>query len=133
MIDRLPIASSFSGSNWKKVAMELCEVGVWRPAANSKKPAIGGSYATCDSTVSSCRTAWLTWEDSNFHITISENDFEMSTEFLLFWPKIRLGDFCSCELWKTKPPGHSSFFAITGARVVGPRVLSRQILKSEQN
>jgi hypothetical protein len=37
-------------------------------------------------------------EDSNFHITIPKNAFEMSTEFLLIWPKIRLGDFCSFEL-----------------------------------
>ena len=47
-------------------ASEVCEVGVWRPAANSKKPAIGRSYAICDSTISSCRTAWLGREDSNF-------------------------------------------------------------------
>jgi hypothetical protein len=33
---------------------------------------------------SETRTAWLTWEDSNFHITIPKNAFEMSTEFLLF-------------------------------------------------
>jgi hypothetical protein len=43
-------------------------------------------------------TAWLTWEDSNLHITISKNAFEMSTEFPLFWPKFRLGDFCSHKL-----------------------------------
>ena len=30
---------------------------------------------------------------------ISKNAFEMSAEFPLFWPKIRLGDFCSCKLW----------------------------------
>jgi hypothetical protein len=36
----------------------------------------------------------LTWQDSNFHITVSKNTFEMSTEFPLFWPKIR-GDFCT--------------------------------------
>ncbi len=36
----------------------------------------------------------------DFHIPISKNAFEMSTEFPLFWPKIRLGDFCSCKLWK---------------------------------
>jgi len=40
-------------------------------------------------------TAWLTLEDSNFHITSSKSAFEMSAEFPLFWPKIRLGDFCS--------------------------------------
>ena len=45
---------------------------------------------------------WLptpTWDDLNFHIPISKNAFEMSAEFPLFWPKIRLGDFCSCKLW----------------------------------
>jgi hypothetical protein len=34
---------------WETIAIlasELCEVGDWRPAANSKKPAIGGSL--CD-------------------------------------------------------------------------------------
>jgi hypothetical protein len=45
-------------------------------------------------------TAWLTWEDSNFHIPISKNAFEMSAEFPLFWPKTQFGDFCSCKLWK---------------------------------
>ena len=42
--------------------------------------------------------AWLTWEDSNFDIPTSKNAFEMSTEFPLIWPEIRLGDFCNCEL-----------------------------------
>jgi hypothetical protein len=32
-----------------------------------------------------------------YHFKIA---FEMSTEFLLFWPKIRLGDFCNRKLWK---------------------------------
>jgi hypothetical protein len=43
---------------------------------------------------------WVTWEDSNFHIPLSKNAFEMSAEFPLFWPKTRRGDFCSCKLWK---------------------------------
>src|ERR1700739_1080291 len=30
---------------------------------------------------------WLAWEDSNLHITSSENAFERSTEFPLFWPE----------------------------------------------
>jgi hypothetical protein len=44
-------------------------------------------------------TAAATWEDSNFHITISENAFEMSTEFPLFWPKFDLETFAamSCD------------------------------------
>src|SRR5713101_3387312 len=50
--------------------------------------------------VSRRRTGWLTWEDSNFDIPISKNTFEMSAEFPLLWPKTRLGDFCSCKLWK---------------------------------
>jgi len=62
-------------------ASELCKVGVWRPTANSKKPAIGGSYAICDSTISSCRTAWLGREDSNLHIPDWEMPFEMSRKF----------------------------------------------------
>ena len=41
---------------------------------------------------------WLGREDSNFHITIPKNAFEMSTEFPLIWPEIRPRDFCSCEL-----------------------------------
>jgi hypothetical protein len=41
-------------------------------------------------------TAWLTWEDSNFHISISKkNAFEVSAEFPLFRPKTRLGDTCN--------------------------------------
>jgi hypothetical protein len=43
--------------------------------------------------------AWLTWEDSNFHITTSKNAFEMSTEFPLFQAENRPGDFCNCEMW----------------------------------
>src|SRR5258705_13871471 len=46
------------------------------------------------------QTGWLTGEDSNFDTLISKNAFEMSAEFPLFWPKTRLGDFCSCKLWK---------------------------------
>jgi hypothetical protein len=34
-------------------------------------------------------TGWLTWEDSNFHIPVSKNAFEMSAEFPLFWLKSR--------------------------------------------
>jgi hypothetical protein len=45
-------------------------------------------------------TASSTWEDSNFYVPIAKNAFEMSAEFPLFWPKTRLGDFCSCKLWK---------------------------------
>jgi hypothetical protein len=48
-------------------------------------------------------TAWLTWEDSNFHIPVSKNAFEMSTEFPLFWPKTRLGDFCMKVVEVNKP------------------------------
>src|SRR5258708_38727683 len=48
--------------------------------------------------VNQASTAWLAWEDSNFHITISKNTFEMSTEFPPFWPKIRLGDFCRLQV-----------------------------------
>jgi len=45
------------------------------------------------------RTGWLTWEDSNFHITTSKNAFEMSTEFPLFQAENRPGDLCNCEMW----------------------------------
>jgi hypothetical protein len=37
---------------------------------------------------SETRSAWLTLEDSNFHIPLLKNAFEMSKEFPLFWPKI---------------------------------------------
>jgi hypothetical protein len=60
-----------------------------------KKPAIAGLSGIAEGKVSRRRTAWLTWEASNFHITIPKNAFEMSTEFPLFWPNIRLGDFCN--------------------------------------
>jgi hypothetical protein len=36
------------------------------------------------------RTAWLTWEDSNFHIPLSKKVFEMSAEFPLFWRRHEL-------------------------------------------
>jgi hypothetical protein len=47
---------------------------------------------------SEARTAWLTWEDSNFDLPTSKNAFEMSAEFPLFWLEIRLGDFRHYEL-----------------------------------
>jgi hypothetical protein len=55
-------------------------------------------------------TAWLTWKDSNFHVPLSKNSFEMSTEFPLFWPKIQPGDFCtvSCESETTRPSKHQT-------------------------
>jgi hypothetical protein len=80
-------------------APPLAKSGGWRPLAESEKPAVGGISPTIRDGFPEGRTAWLTWEDSNFHIPISKNAFEMSTEFPLFWPKIRLGDFCSCKLW----------------------------------
>jgi hypothetical protein len=64
-----------------------------------RKPAFGGLSASTTDSLSELHTAWLTWEDSNFDIPTSKNAFEMSTEFPLIWPEIRLGDFCSCELW----------------------------------
>jgi hypothetical protein len=60
-----------------------------------KSPPVAGLSGTAEGEISRRRTSWLTWEDSNFHITISKKAFEISTEFSLFWPKIRLGDFCS--------------------------------------
>jgi hypothetical protein len=45
-------------------------------------------------------TAWLTWEDSNFHITGSKKGFEISTEFRANSAKSHSGDFCSQELEK---------------------------------
>jgi hypothetical protein len=89
-------------------ASELCEVGVWRPAANSKKPAISGSYAICDSTISSCRTAWLTSEDSNSHIPDWEKPFDMSAEFPQIYSESGVGDFCSYKL-RTGPHPSQAF------------------------
>ena len=66
--------------------------------ARSQEPAIGGPFCEIRDSFSERRNAWLTWEDSNFQITIPKKAFEMSTEFPLIWPKIRLGDFCSFEL-----------------------------------
>jgi hypothetical protein len=59
---------------------------------------MAGLSVTIRSPFSERRAAWLTWEDSNFRITISKNAFEMSGEFRLFWPKFRLGDFCRYKL-----------------------------------
>jgi hypothetical protein len=49
---------------------------------------LAGISATVSDGFSEGRTGWLTWEDSNFHIPLSKNAFDMSTEFPLFWPKI---------------------------------------------
>jgi hypothetical protein len=55
-------------------------------------------------------TAWLTWEDSNFHIPISKNAFEMSTEFPLFGRKLDLETFAaaSCGGEQTPQPVKTS-------------------------
>jgi hypothetical protein len=55
---------------------------------NRKSPPLAGFSAVARGRFSSDQTAWLTREDSNFHITIPRNTFEMSAEFLLFWPKM---------------------------------------------
>ena len=65
-----------------------------------RKARIWRAFLVKERKLSKNKTAWLTSEDSNFHITITKNAFEMSMEFPLFWPKIRLGDFCSCKLCK---------------------------------
>jgi hypothetical protein len=65
-----------------------------------KSPPLAGISTSIRGGFYEHRTAWLTWEDSNFDIPTSKNAFEMSAEFPLFWPKTRLGDLCSCKLWK---------------------------------
>src|SRR5258708_5262732 len=75
-------------------------MGVRRQRPNKENSAVCGPFSSSEGGVSDNRTAWLTWEDSNFGTPISKNAFEMSAEFPLFWPKTRLGDFCSCKLWK---------------------------------
>jgi len=65
-----------------------------------RKARISRAFLIKERKFSENKNAWLTWEDSNSHIPISKNAFEMSAEFPLFWPKTRLGDFCSCKLWK---------------------------------
>jgi hypothetical protein len=72
---------------------EVAKFGAWRPTAESQKPATGGISGVTKGKISSRRTGWLTWEDSNFHITFSKNAFEMSTEFPLSWPKFDLETF----------------------------------------
>jgi hypothetical protein len=76
-------------------APPLAKSGGWRPSTELEKPLLAGISPTNRDGFPEDRTAWLTWEDSNFDIPISKNAFEMSAEFPLFWPKIRLGDFCS--------------------------------------
>jgi hypothetical protein len=65
-----------------------------------EKPGFSGPFSRLLGSLAKRGNGWLTWEDSNFDIPISKNAFEMSAEFPLFWPKTRLGDFCSCKLWK---------------------------------
>jgi hypothetical protein len=63
---------------------------------------LAGISQLTEGKVSGRRTVWLTWEDSNFHITIPKSAFEMSTEFPPIWRQIRPGDFCSSELQLNK-------------------------------
>jgi hypothetical protein len=86
--------------DFREFSLKKFENGAVGDFQQLEKPAIGGSFCHQRRKFSETWNAWLTWEDSNFHITVSKNAFEMSTEFQLFWPKIRLGDFCSCGLWK---------------------------------
>ncbi len=85
--------SAFSPRKWPNT-----EPGDRQPIR--KSPQLVGISPTRKGGFSQRRTGWLTWEDSNFHIPISKNAFEMSAEFPLFWLKSRLGDLCSCKLWK---------------------------------
>jgi hypothetical protein len=66
---------------------------------------LAGVSRIYERTISSCRTGWLTWEDSNFHIPISKNAFEMSAEFPLFCQKLDSETFAaaSCRFRKHKP------------------------------
>ena len=96
-----PKNGSFSSVRRRLSAISLrecpkSEPGDWWPIR--KSPPLAGLSASIRDSFSERRTAWLTWEDSNFHITFSRNAFEMSTEFPLFWPRIRLGDFCNSKL-----------------------------------
>ena len=98
---RSPKNGNFPNVCWRLSAISLrkcpnSEPGDRRPIR--KRPPLAALSASISGTFSERRTAWLTWEDSNFHIPILKNAFEMSTEFRLFWPKIGLGDFCSCKL-----------------------------------
>jgi hypothetical protein len=85
--------------DFRKLAPEERRIGSPETKSNARKARIYGPISRFSGYLANPWNAWLTWEDSNFHITISKNAFEMSTEFPLFWPKSRLGDFCSCELW----------------------------------
>jgi hypothetical protein len=53
---------------------------------------LAGLFGIAEGKVSRRRTAWLTWEDSNFHIPLSKNAFEMSTELAenLTWRLLQL-------------------------------------------
>src|ERR1700675_4975878 len=73
-------------------------IGSPETGSNARIPPVSGNLSRRTRKRAERRNGWLTWEDSNFHITIPKNAFEMSTEFPLIWPEIRLGDFCSCEL-----------------------------------
>jgi hypothetical protein len=89
-----------SAGDFREFSPKKFENGETGDFQQLEKPAIGGPFCYQRRKFSETRNAWLTWEDSNFHIPISKNAFEMSAEFALFWPKTRLGDFCSCKLWK---------------------------------
>jgi hypothetical protein len=77
-----------SAGDFRELSPKKFENGATRDFQQSEKPAIGGHFCYLRKKFSEPRTAWLTWEDSNFHIPLSKNAFEMSTEFPLFWPKI---------------------------------------------
>jgi hypothetical protein len=94
-----------SAGDFREFSPKKFEHGATGDFGQLEKPAIGGPFCHQRRKFSETWNAWLTWEDSNFHITIPENAFEMSTEFLLFWPKIRLGDLCSSELCKSTNAG----------------------------
>jgi hypothetical protein len=91
---------SFLGFGWRLLGIlgpRSSNIGLQRLLA-MRKAHVLRAFLIQRRKFSETRNAWLTWEDSNFHITSSKNAFEMSGEFPLICAKSEVGDFCSCKL-----------------------------------
>ena len=71
---------------------------------NRKSPPLAGFSLVVSRNFPKSRTGWLTWEDSNFHIPISKNAFEMSGDFRCFGRRLDLETFAaeSCGSEQTR-------------------------------
>jgi hypothetical protein len=78
--------------DFRRFRPQLRRTGSAETISNARKAGISGPFSRSLETLAERMTGWLTWEDSNFHIPLSKNAFEMSTELAenLTWRLLQL-------------------------------------------